>query len=168
MAEAAKACLFCAIVGGKIPAKKVFEDNDSVAFLDIHPRSTGMTIVMPKKHFSDMDGDFLGSLKVFQTAENVSQMIRQALGPRTVEMSIIPSDEVPHFHIRLYPIFSDERPLIENEPMKISDQELDEIAAKIKGEKVNVFASAASSSDEKEGGRSDEDAKYIRNQLEDA
>ncbi len=43
-------CIFCKIVKGEIPSKKVFEDEHTLAFLDINPMSTGHTLVIPKKH----------------------------------------------------------------------------------------------------------------------
>ncbi|KKS80920.1 MAG: Histidine triad (HIT) protein [Parcubacteria group bacterium GW2011_GWD2_43_10] len=48
-------CIFCKIVGGQIPATKVYEDNDFVAFLDIHPVSYGHTLVIPKEHFDKLE-----------------------------------------------------------------------------------------------------------------
>jgi histidine triad (HIT) family protein len=44
-------CLFCKIVAGKIPAEKIYEDEDILAFLDIGPISDGHTLVIPKQHF---------------------------------------------------------------------------------------------------------------------
>jgi len=44
-------CIFCKIVKGEIPAFKVYEDNDFLAFLDINPISVGHTLLIPKKHY---------------------------------------------------------------------------------------------------------------------
>jgi len=44
-------CIFCKIISGDIPATKVYEDQDFLAFLDIHPVSPGHTLVIPKVHF---------------------------------------------------------------------------------------------------------------------
>ena len=43
-------CIFCQIVAGKLPSYKVYEDEEFLAFLDIFPKSTGHTLVIPKKH----------------------------------------------------------------------------------------------------------------------
>lgn len=160
-----KPCVFCAIVDGKIPAKKVFEDNDSIAFLDINPRTPGMTIVAPRKHYTHMQDDFMESLKSFQAAENVSQMIIQSLGPKFVEIGVMPSAEVPHFHFRLYPIYSDEKPLIEGQPTKMSDEELNTIASKISSANVNIFAPKKEEK-EPEKSWSEEDSSYIKKQVD--
>ena len=47
-------CLFCKIVTGQIPAVKIYEDKDVLAFLDIGPISDGHTLVIPKKHFEKL------------------------------------------------------------------------------------------------------------------
>ena len=47
-------CLFCKIVTGTIPAQKVYEDEHTLAFLDIHPVNIGHTLVIPEKHFANL------------------------------------------------------------------------------------------------------------------
>lgn len=47
-------CIFCAIAAGEIPSKKVYEDEDVYAFLDINPASEGHTLVIPKLHFEGL------------------------------------------------------------------------------------------------------------------
>jgi diadenosine tetraphosphate (Ap4A) HIT family hydrolase len=47
-------CLFCKIVAGEIPSKKVFEDERIYAFEDIHPQSPIHILLVPKKHFVDL------------------------------------------------------------------------------------------------------------------
>lgn len=49
-------CLFCKIIAGQIPNYTVYEDENVLAFLDIHPCSKGHTVVVPKKHFADLWG----------------------------------------------------------------------------------------------------------------
>ena len=44
-------CLFCRIIGGAIPAKKVYEDEHVFAFEDIHPQAPTHILIVPKKHF---------------------------------------------------------------------------------------------------------------------
>ena len=48
-------CLFCRIATGEIPAKKVFEDNDVVAFQDINPQAPAHVLVIPRKHLPSLD-----------------------------------------------------------------------------------------------------------------
>lgn len=46
-------CLFCKIINEEIPCKKIYESNDSIAFLDISPVSKGHCLVLPKKHYDN-------------------------------------------------------------------------------------------------------------------
>ena len=61
-------CLFCSIVAGEIPAKKIFEDSVSIAFADIHPQAPTHFLVIPKKHIASLvhagesDKEMLGHL----------------------------------------------------------------------------------------------------------
>lgn len=48
-------CLFCRIAGGEIPAKKVHEDADVVAFQDINPQAPTHVLVIPRKHIPSLD-----------------------------------------------------------------------------------------------------------------
>jgi histidine triad (HIT) family protein len=47
-------CIFCKIVAGQIPSKKVFEDEDLLAFHDIHPWAPVHILVIPKRHIASM------------------------------------------------------------------------------------------------------------------
>lgn len=49
-------CIFCKIIKGEIPAHKVYEDGDTLAFLDINPVHEGHTLVIPKDHFENIYG----------------------------------------------------------------------------------------------------------------
>ncbi len=52
----AEDCLFCKIVAGDIPADKVFEDDDLLAFKDINPQAPVHVLIIPKKHVPSLDG----------------------------------------------------------------------------------------------------------------
>ena len=47
-------CIFCKIIAGELPCHKVFEDADTLAFLDINPTAAGHTLVIPKGHHPDL------------------------------------------------------------------------------------------------------------------
>jgi len=132
-----KPCIFCQIVAKRVPAKVVYEDEDCLSFLDIAPRSTGMCIVAAKKHYSEFDEDFELSQKIFSSALVVAEMIKQALQPKAISIATMPS-AVPHFHVRIYPFYEKEIPIGEAQPMEITEQQLNEIAGKIKAIKVEV------------------------------
>lgn len=99
-------CLFCKIVKGEIPAKKVFEDEDMIAFHDIHPRAPLHLLVVPKRHIESLatatpeDTELLGRMMTRLKGlaiENGSQN-----GFRTVVNSgRVGRQEVYHLHIHL-------------------------------------------------------------------
>jgi len=124
-------CIFCKIAMKEIPAKIVYEDQESVAFLDINPRSKGMCLVVPKKHFTNFEQNRELASKLFDKAMIVAEKIRRSLNPMTVYMSVMPA-QVPHFHIRVYPVYKDQVPLVENKPLEISPEELDDLARRIR------------------------------------
>jgi len=54
MVKEEKECLFCKIVKGEIPSKKVYEDDNFIGILDVNPKSEGHTLIIPKKHFRNV------------------------------------------------------------------------------------------------------------------
>lgn len=124
-------CIFCKIVKREIPAKIVYEDEDSVAFLDINPRSKGMCIIVSKQHFNNFEENRDLASKMFDKAMIVGEKIRKSLNPLTIFFSVMAA-QVPHFHVRIYPVYKDQIPLIENKPIETTNEELDQIAAKIR------------------------------------
>ncbi len=129
-------CIFCKIVKGEIPSYKVYEDEDCVAVLDVMPRSKGMCLVLPKKHYIFFDEDFDTSSRIFNAALIVGEKIKKSLEPLTVFFSCIQA-QVPHFHVRVYPVYKDQIPLGENKPIETNEGELNDLASKIKSEEVD-------------------------------
>ncbi|MBU5689937.1 MAG: HIT domain-containing protein [Candidatus Aenigmatarchaeota archaeon] len=124
-------CIFCSIANKSLFTRIVYEDSKTVAFLDITPRSRGMCLVIPKKHIEEFENDAETAKETFHTALIVKEKIEKSLKPLAVFMSVMPS-QVPHAHIRVYPVYEKEIPLIENKPLTLNDAELDELAKKIK------------------------------------
>lgn len=99
-------CIFCKIVAGGIPAQKVFEDEDLLAFRDIHPKAPLHLLVIPKKHIESMaslaeaDTQVMGRMMVLAgrlAAENGSPD-----GFRTVvNTGRVGRQEVYHLHMHL-------------------------------------------------------------------
>ena len=123
-------CIFCKIIRREIPARIVYEDDYSLAFLDIQPRSKGMCIVASKRHITDFNEDPELAKKVFEAAMIVAEKIRKALNPLTIFMSIMRT-QIPHFHIRVYPVYKDQIPIFENRPIEIPEEEMNMIAHRI-------------------------------------
>ena len=165
-------CVFCDITSKKIKSYIVYEDLNTTAFLDIMPRSKGMTLVVPKNHYMEFDENLESSTSTFQAAQIVAQMIKKSLNPITVDFSIIPSQEVPHFHIRVYPVYEKEIPLFENQPVQANEQELGEIANKIKSihvekpKKEMPMPEVKEEKHEEQKGRSEEDVYWMKREGE--
>ena len=71
-------CVFCKIVAGQIPALRVYEDADTLAFLDIGPLAEGHLLVTPKQHFErldEMDGELVG--RVSATLPRLGRAVMQ-------------------------------------------------------------------------------------------
>ena len=78
-------CLFCKIVEGSVPSKKVFENDNCFAFLDIFPAAKGHTLVIPKKHFTDIheiDAQSYGA--VAAATKEVADLLQNKLGSEGV------------------------------------------------------------------------------------
>lgn len=106
-------CLFCKIIKGEIPSHKIYEDEETFAFLDINPCSRGHTVVVPKKHcdsFTDMSTEDAGAL--FATVKMLSGMIEDALSTdgSNVGLNNKPAagQVVPHVHVHIIPRMEDD------------------------------------------------------------
>ena len=105
-------CLFCKIVKGDIPSYKIYEDDYTVAFLDINPDALGHTLVIPKKHFNNYEDIDLETIKhINQTGKIVFNKIKTKLNPdgiRLVQNNGIIQD-VLHYHLHIIPVYKDDR-----------------------------------------------------------
>jgi histidine triad (HIT) family protein len=94
-----KDSIFTKIINGKIPCHKVYEDDRTFAFLDIHPVQPGHVLVVPKKQVEFVwdlpDEDYQA---LMATAKKVAQRLRTVLGAPYIE-----GIEVPHAHVHLIP-----------------------------------------------------------------
>ena len=105
-------CLFCKIVKGEIPSYKVYEDENTLAFLDINPEGLGHTLVVPKKHFNNYEDIYLETIRyVNETGKIVFDKIMKGLNPdgiRLVQNNGIIQD-VLHYHLHLVPVYKSDR-----------------------------------------------------------
>ncbi len=124
--------IFTKIIKREIPADIVYEDADSIAFLDINPVSKGHILLItkdPHPWMTDVPDERIG--KIFIKAKNIMTNMKGALPCDYVQLSIVGKD-VPHFHIHLIP-----RYLTDGLPMwptttYASPEEKSEYATKIK------------------------------------
>ncbi|MFO0881987.1 MAG: HIT family protein [Candidatus Saccharimonadales bacterium] len=98
--------IFTRIINGEIPCSKIYEDDKTIAFLDIHPTQPGHTLVVPKvqiDHFDDLDDTDYQA--VWATVKKVSKALKKAFGRKRVGIRVIGLD-VPHAHVHVFPIDS--------------------------------------------------------------
>ena len=99
-------CVFCRIVAGEVPAQIVFEDEDTVAFLDARPVFKGHVLVVPRRHYvtlADLPPDGAGPL--FGRVRLLSVAVPAALGAQGtfVALNNVVSQSVPHLHVHVVP-----------------------------------------------------------------
>lgn len=99
-------CLFCKIVEGKIPAKKVFEDDDMLAFNDISPARPVHVLLIPKKHITSLatvtPEDTLVLGKMLAKANQIASLQGSPDGFRVIiNTGRVGQQEVPHLHIHI-------------------------------------------------------------------
>ncbi len=94
-------CIFCKIVRGEIPAYKVYEDENFMAFLDIHPHTPGHTQVIPKNHCRWV-WDVPNVGEYFEVVRKVAKAQQKVFETDWI-LSKIVGDEVEHAHIWVFP-----------------------------------------------------------------
>ncbi len=132
-------CLFCKIVQGEVPSKKVYENETTLAFLDINPISGGHTIVIPKNHYNT-----LGELpdkeinNLFQTVRETANLIYGNLnidGYNIVMNNYSAAGQmIKHAHVHIIPRTQGDRLIkLEIPKEQAEEKELEKVREKIKG-----------------------------------
>ena len=126
------ASIFTKIINGEIPAFKIAEDDNFLAFLDVFPNAKGHTLVIPKKevdYIFDLEDDlYIGLL---QFAKKIAPAVEKAVPCKRIGISVI-GLEVPHTHVHLVPLNQMSDIDFTKEKLKFSNEEMLEIAEKIK------------------------------------
>ena len=125
------ASIFTKIINREIPAQIIAEDEQHIAFLDIMPLRKGHVLVIPKKetdYIFDMEDGELAAMMIF--AKSVSHQIKKVFPCRKIGVTVI-GLEVPHAHIHLIPINGIADMDFSQEKLKLSSEELAQIAQDI-------------------------------------
>ena len=101
-------CIFCGIIEEKIPASVVYEDDQTLAFMDLHQANPGHVLIVPKLHVETID-ELTPQLAaaLFPVVVILSQAVQAAFNPDG--LTILQSNgkaamqEVPHLHIHIIP-----------------------------------------------------------------
>ncbi|HEU5140627.1 MAG TPA: HIT family protein [Bacillales bacterium] len=101
-------CIFCKIVAGELPAAKVFENDDVVAFLDLGQVTKGHTLVIPKVHQKNVyELTPEVAQKVFAVVPRIARSIKEQFKP--IGMNLLNNNEEPamqsvfHYHVHIIP-----------------------------------------------------------------
>ena len=124
-------CIFCKIVAGEIPSKKIFEDENHIAFLDIFPAGRGHSLVIPKAHYADihsMPADVYGGIA--QTAKKVADILQSKLASEGTTIFQMNKEAgwqtVFHAHMHVIPRWSNDGL---HKPWDIAPANQDDLAA---------------------------------------
>lgn len=130
-------CVFCRIVEGKEIAHKVWESEQLLAFLSIHPCNPGHVCLIPKAHIDyvfDLNEPLYSDL--FQVAKQLSEPLKRATSAKRIGIAV-EGFSVPHVHLHLIPLHN----LAELDPhrhIKQNARELAEMAEKIRDKIANT------------------------------
>jgi len=123
--------IFTKIINGEIPAYKITEDENYLAFLDVNPNAKGHTLCIPKQEIDkifDMEEEhYLGLMKF---SRKVSKALEKTVPCKRVGMAVI-GLEVPHAHVHLIPLNEMDEMRFQNK-VKLTPDEFKELAESIK------------------------------------
>jgi len=131
-------CIFCKIINKDIEAKIIYEDENTLAFLDIYPHAPGHTVIIPKKHYINIleanDNDLSN---LFLALKKVTKLIQESINPEGFTIGInhgkIAGQAIDHLHIHLIPRFTgDGGGSIHSVVLNKPKESIDEIYNKIK------------------------------------
>lgn len=120
--------IFSKIINGEIPSYKIAEDDENYAFLDINPLAKGHTLCVPKvetDYLFDLTPERMASLTLF--AQKVAKAQKAALGCKRVGVAVLGFD-VPHAHIHLVPMDSEDTLNFKNQRVKLTEAQFKETA----------------------------------------
>ena len=118
-------CIFCKIIKGDIPSKKLYEDDKVLVILDVNPKVDGHSLVIPKEHvtdFMEISDELLAH--VYKIAREVSKTLMTKLDATALTLGVNYGDSqvVKHFHLHLLP----------NYEIKKASMSLDEVYSILK------------------------------------
>lgn len=119
--------IFSKIIAGEIPCYKIYEDEKTLAFLDIHPETPGHTLVVPKVEVDKLyELQMEDYLAVMKTVKILASRMEKVLGRRTL-MKVIGTD-VPHAHVHLVSLDPDYQ---YGQVVEMTEEEMKEMQKKL-------------------------------------
>lgn len=129
-------CPFCAMAAGEIPVKKVYEDAECIAILDINPANKGHMLLFPKKHYgmmAQMEDREAGMLYAVanKLAKAAFDGLKASGSNIVVGNGAIAGQRAPHALINIIPRFDGDKVVVGWNPVKLSDDEMDDALKRI-------------------------------------
>lgn len=130
-------CIFCDIIEKKIPSSVVYEDDDVLAILDVSQVTFGHTLVMPKKHVSNIvEADEETVVKCSRVISKLSKQIVHNTGASGCNVlnncGEIAGQTVPHLHFHIIPRYSESDP-VEFKFLESESHDLSAVLEKVRG-----------------------------------
>ena len=118
-------CIFCKIINGELPSKKIYEDELVYAFMDIEPTVDGHVLLIPKKHYTDfteLDDEILCHINL--VAKKMKDLVYEKLNADGVRLCVNYGmyQFVKHYHLHIIPAYKEKQDLID----------IDKVYAKLK------------------------------------
>lgn len=126
------ASIFSKIINDEIPAYKILENENFLAFLDIFPLAKGHVLVIPKKEIDclfDISSDEY--VELWKFAQQVAKAMDKVIDCKRIGVAVI-GLEVPHAHIHLVPLNNVSDINFERPKLSFSEEEMNEVAQKIR------------------------------------
>ncbi len=106
-------CLFCKIVKGELPSSKIYEDEDTLAFLDLFPVNKGHSLVISKEHYEtifDVPAESLA--KISSVMKNVADAVKKGVNADGISIAQSNGKDagqvISHIHFHIMPRFKDD------------------------------------------------------------
>jgi histidine triad (HIT) family protein len=130
-------CIFCKIVAGELPARKVDEDEHTISFLDISPWTRGHSLVIPREHTRNLyTAPEEALLHTGVAAQRLALRMRDRLDCDGVNLlnSCEPAawQTVFHYHVHVIPRYDGDPLQTPGKPQDLGDEELDAIAEELR------------------------------------
>lgn len=101
-------CIFCKIIAGEVPCFRLYEDEATIAFMDINPANDGHALVVPKEHSRDLHAVSEEAIaRTMVSAKRVAGAIERTLAPDGINLvqcnGAAAAQSVMHFHVHVLP-----------------------------------------------------------------
>ena len=101
-------CIFCKIITGEIPGYKIYEDENTLAFLDINPVHPGHTLIIPKKHYANLEEITSDELcDLIKAVKIIGKGIKNGLQAEGYNIQVnndpVAGQIIPHLHFHIIP-----------------------------------------------------------------